>query len=86
MAVSQHYHEGVGRCHDLGPSPTSAATRFTEPERTSPIANAEEPLREAHIADVDCDHQHFKDRPAVGAARVGATLGRQANAVCHHIV
>jgi len=74
MAVSQHYHEGVGRCHDLGPSPTSAATRFTEPERTSPIANAEEPLREAHIADVDRDHQHFKDRPAVGAARVGATL------------
>jgi hypothetical protein len=29
----------------------------------------EDPLFEAYIADVDRDHQHFKERPAIGAAK-----------------
>ena len=46
----------------------------------------EAPLRadllcEAHIDDVDRDHQLFEDRPAIRSARIGATLGWQTNAV-----
>jgi hypothetical protein len=49
--------------------------------RKSPLAA--NPLCEAHIADIDRDHQHFENRPAIGPARVGATLGWQTNAKNH---
>src|SRR5262245_52119226 len=38
-------------------------------------------LREDNVADVDGDHQHIQDRTPIGAARVRATLARQAHAV-----
>src|ERR1700737_800609 len=43
-------------------------------------------LFEPHLAEIDCDHQHFRDRPTIGSARVGAPLGRQTYAVRHHII
>src|SRR6516165_12781360 len=38
-------------------------------------------LREGHVADIDRYHQHIQDRTPIGAARVSATLARQAHAV-----
>src|SRR5215831_8739653 len=38
-------------------------------------------LREGNVADVDRYHQHIQDRTPVRAARIGATLARQANAI-----
>jgi hypothetical protein len=29
------------------------------------------------VAEIDCDHQHFHDRPTIGSASVGAPLGWQ---------
>jgi hypothetical protein len=43
-------------------------------------------LGETDFADVDGYHQHVQDRPASRATRVGATSGRQMNAVCHDVV
>src|SRR6516165_7881224 len=37
-------------------------------------------LGEGDVADVDRYHQHIQDRTPIGAARIGATLARQANA------
>jgi hypothetical protein len=45
-------------------------------------APLESPLREGNLAEVDRNHQHIQDRTPVGAARIGATLARQAHAVC----
>ena len=38
-------------------------------------------LCEANIADVDCDHEHFQNRPAVGSARVGTTFSWKSHTV-----
>src|SRR5262249_48183827 len=38
-------------------------------------------VREGDLADVDRYHQHIQYWPPIGAARIGATLARQANAV-----
>src|SRR5215472_875533 len=38
-------------------------------------------LGEGNVADVDPYHQHVQDWSPIGAARIGATLARQAHAV-----
>jgi hypothetical protein len=43
-------------------------------------------LFEPHLTEIDCDHQHFHNRPTIGSARVGAPLGGQTYAVRHHII
>jgi hypothetical protein len=43
-------------------------------------------LFEPHLAEIDCDHQHFYDRPTIGSARGGAPLGWPTYAVRHHII
>src|SRR3984893_14414417 len=43
-------------------------------------------LFEPHLAEIYCDHEHFHDRPPIGAPRVGAPLGWQTYAVRHHII
>src|SRR6516162_1477894 len=43
-------------------------------------------LSENDIADVDRDHQHVRDRPAIRAACIGTALRRESNSVRNGIV
>ena len=55
-------------------------------EAKSPAGSVISPLGETDLADVDGYHQHVQGRPASRATRVGATSGRQMNAVRHDVV
>src|ERR1700686_2615018 len=43
-------------------------------------------LFEPHPTEIDCDHQHFHNRPTIRSACIGAPLGWQTYAVRHHII
>src|SRR5262249_40939791 len=43
-------------------------------------------ILEPNITEINGDHEHFRNRPAVRPARVGAALGRQINSICDDIV
>ena len=43
-------------------------------------------ILEPNITDINGNHEHFRNRPAVRPARVGAALGRQINSICDDIV
>src|SRR5262245_16237794 len=44
------------------------------------------PLSETHVLDVDGNQKQVADRPAIGRARIGATLGWQSDAVRFRVV
>ena len=101
VASGDGVEASVGRLNMLNhvfnsPDAEISSSRQRARSKYSPIRGQEPDVRlvsiwighlsEADIADVDRDHQHVRDRPAVRAACIGAPFGRQMNSVRHDII